>query len=191
MAPRTEQQFEEIRESKKALILDKALELFATEGYYPTSISKIAEKAGISKGLIYNYFESKEDIIITIIHKGLDDLFRIFDPNKDGVLTKDEIRFFIEQMFDIMRKDLHFWKLYFMIFMQPPVLKLVEKKFMELIQASLNMLTNHFMSEGYDDPQTEAILLGALLDGTGFHYVMNPENFPVERIKERIIKMYC
>jgi AcrR family transcriptional regulator len=191
MTPRTEQQFEEIRESKKALILETAMELFATEGYYPTSISKIAGRAGISKGLIYNYFDSKEDIIITIIHKGIDDLFRIFDPNKDGILTKDEIRYFIEQMFDIMRKDLHFWKLYFMLFMQPPVLKLVEKRFMELVQASLSMLTNHFISEGYEDPQTEAILLGAILDGTGFHFVMNPENFPVEKIKERIIKMYC
>jgi len=75
--------------------------------------------------------------------------------------------------------------------MQPPVLKLVEKRFMELVQASLSMLTNHFISEGYEDPQTEAILLGAILDGTGFHFVMNPENFPVEKIKEKIIKMYC
>ena len=191
MAPRTEQQFEEIREGKSKLILGTALELFATEGYYPTSISKIAERAGISKGLIYNYFESKEDIIKTIIHKGIDDLFRIFDPDKDGVLTKDEIRFFIEQMFDIMHRDLHFWKLYFMIFVQPPVLKLVEKKFLDLIQSSLAMLTNHFKSEGYKDPHTEAILLGAILDGTGFHFVMNPDNFPVEKIKERIIKMYC
>jgi len=191
MTPRTEQQYQEIRESKKNLILDTALELFATEGYYPTSISKIAEQARISKGLIYNYFESKEDIIRTIIHKGIDDLFKIFDPNKDGVLTKDEIRFFIEQMFDIMHRDLQFWRLYFMVFVQPPVLKLVEAKLSDLIQSSLNMLTNHFKSEGYEDPRIEAILLGAILDGTGFHFVMNPENFPVEKIKERIIKIYC
>jgi AcrR family transcriptional regulator len=191
MTPRTEQQYEEIRESKKNLILDTALELFATEGYYPTSISKIAERAGISKGLIYNYFKSKEDIIRTIIHKGIDDLFKIIDPNKDGVLTKDEIRYFIEQMFDIMHRDLQFWRLYFMVFMQPPVLKLVETRLSDLIQSSINMLTNHFKSEGYEDPRIEAILLGAILDGTGFHFVMNPDDFPVEKIKERIIKMYC
>jgi AcrR family transcriptional regulator len=191
MTPRTEQQYEEIRESKKNLILDTALELFATEGYYPTSISKIAERAGISKGLIYNYFKSKEDIIRTIIHKGIDDLFKIIDPNKDGVLTKDEIRYFIEQMFDIMHRDLQFWRLYFMVFMQPPVLKLVETRLSDLIQSSINMLTNHFKSEGYEDPRIEAILLGAILDGTGFHFVMNPDNFPVEKIKKRIIKMYC
>ena len=55
MAPRTEQQFEEIRESKKKLILETALELFASEGFHTTPISRIASEAGISKGLLYNY----------------------------------------------------------------------------------------------------------------------------------------
>ena len=40
MSPRTEQQFEEIREVRKREIMDAALELFATEGFDVTSISK-------------------------------------------------------------------------------------------------------------------------------------------------------
>ena len=63
MSPRTEKQFEEIRVSKKALIQETALELFATKGYHSTSISMIARTAGISKGLLYNYYESKEDLL--------------------------------------------------------------------------------------------------------------------------------
>ena len=190
MSPRTEEQFEEIRESKRKLILDTALEQFANEGYYPTSISKIAKAAGISKGLIYNYFDSKEDIIRTIIFQGIKDLAELFDPNKDGILTKDEIRYFIEEMFETVKRDQHFWKLYFMVFMQPPVLKLVEKPFSELLHSSLDMLVEYFRSQGYEDPETEAILLGAILDGIGFHFVVNPDGFPTDKVKERIIKMY-
>ena len=63
MSPRTEEQFEEIRESKKNLIQEVALELFATRGYHSTSISMIAKEADISKGLLYNYFESKEELL--------------------------------------------------------------------------------------------------------------------------------
>ena len=190
MSPRTKEQFEEIREIKKKLILDTSLELFANEGYYPTSISKIAKAAGISKGLIYNYFESKEDIIRTIVMQGISDLVDLFDPNKDGVLTKDEIRYFIEEMFETVKRDQHFWKLYFMIFMQPPVLKLVEKPFSELLHNSMDMLVEYFRNQGHEDPESEAILLGAILDGIGFHFVMNPDGFPIDKIKERIIKMY-
>ena len=190
MSPRTEEQYEEIRESKRKLILDTALEQFANEGYYPTSISKIAKVAGISKGLIYNYFESKEDIIRTIVLQGIKDLSDLFDPNKDGVLTKDEIRYFIEEMFETVKRDQHFWKLYFMIFMQPPVLKLVEKPFSELLHNSMDMLVEYFRNQGYENPESEAMLFGAILDGIGFHLVMNPEGFPIDKIKERIIKMY-
>jgi AcrR family transcriptional regulator len=191
MSPRTVQQYEEIRENKRNLILETALELFACEGYYTTSISAIAKKAGISKGLIYNYFESKEDIIKSIMLKGFNDLLNVFDPDKDGTLTKEEIRYFIENIFTIMYSDLHFWKLYFMVFMQPLVLGLVEQQFHELIHRSLGMMENYFRLRGYKDPESEAILLGAILDGIGFHLVMDPENFPVDKIKGRIIEIYC
>ena len=190
MAPRTAEQYEKIRLDKQKLILDTALELFANEGYYPTSISKIATAAGISKGLIFHYFKSKDDIIRIIILQGIKDLAALFDPNKDGVLTKDEIRYFIEEVFKTVMRDRHFWKLYFMTFMQPPVLKLVERPFNKLLHNSMDMLVDYFQRQGYDDPRTEAVLLGAILDGISFHFVMNPENFPSDQVKERIIKMY-
>ena len=112
MSPRTEQQYVEIRESKKKLIMDTALELFASEGFHTTPISKIAAAAGISKGLLYNYFDSKEDLIKTIIFNGLDNLSQYIDPNHDGVLTRDELRYFLEEFSNVMKKDPHFWTLY-------------------------------------------------------------------------------
>lgn len=54
------------RIERKQLILDNALELFAEKGYFPTSIDDIVKRAGISKGLIYTYFKSKEEIFLDI-----------------------------------------------------------------------------------------------------------------------------
>ena len=53
MSPRTEQQFEAIREERKEQIKRVALEVVFEEGFQNASISKIAQKAGISKGLLY------------------------------------------------------------------------------------------------------------------------------------------
>src|SRR5580704_1281079 len=64
--PRKPEQYEEIREKSREKILSAALELFANKGYDATSIDSIAKKAGISKGLIYNYFESKKSILLAI-----------------------------------------------------------------------------------------------------------------------------
>ena len=69
MSPRTPKQFMEIREEKKTLIMDVALEHFANEGYFTTTINHIARHAGISKGLMYNYFESKEELLTEIINR--------------------------------------------------------------------------------------------------------------------------
>ena len=53
--PKTKEQFEEIRNKSKAAIIEAALELFANNGFHNTSITQIAKKAGVSKGLMYNY----------------------------------------------------------------------------------------------------------------------------------------
>lgn len=190
MSPRTEEQFEEIRQTKKKLILETAFYLFATEGFYPTSISKIANKAGISKGLIYNYFSSKEELITEIVFDGIDRLMEFFDPNRDGKLTKEELKFFIEEIFRIMKKNLHFWKLYFSILSQQAVLKLVENKLLEFFKPAFKMLEDYFEKQGVEDPVTETRFFGALIDGVAFDYIIDPENFPLEKIKKRILSLY-
>jgi len=61
MAPRKPEKFAEMREKSRNHIIAKATEVFAEHGYYKTSVAMIAESAGISKGLIYNYFKSKDE----------------------------------------------------------------------------------------------------------------------------------
>lgn len=191
MSPRTEQQFEVIREARKKDIMDKALELFATEGFDKASISKIAQRAGISKGLLYNYFSGKEDLIKTIIFNGLDSLTGFIDPNHDGIITKKELKNFIEEFFNAVERNEHYWRLYFTLFFQPHVLKLVEKRLIVMIHTYTNMLVKYFEAKGSEDPETDAIMLGAVLDGIGFHFMANTATFPVEKIKQKLIKMYC
>ena len=93
MSPRTEEQFEEIRESRKMEIMNNALELFANYGYHTTSISNISEKAGISKGLLYNYFSSKEELLKSIIDEGIKQISSPIHPNKAGILTDEELQY--------------------------------------------------------------------------------------------------
>lgn len=188
--PRTEEQFKGIREEKKALIMRVALELFATNGFHGTTISSIAQKAGISKGLIYNYFDSKEDLIRAIIYSGLENIGDLMDPNHDGVITGEEMEYLLDSFFDFLQRDVNFWKLYFSLLLQVPILNLVEDKLNKIIRNYIVMLKDYFESKGCEDPYTEAILFGATLDGIGMNYIANAELFPVDNIKKRILKKY-
>lgn len=52
---------------KKQLIMEKALELFAKQGFEATSVQQITEHCGISKGAFYLSFKSKDELIIALI----------------------------------------------------------------------------------------------------------------------------
>jgi AcrR family transcriptional regulator len=48
--------------NRREVILDAALEEFSSHGFYETSLEGVAERAGISKALIYEHFPSKVDL---------------------------------------------------------------------------------------------------------------------------------
>ncbi len=188
--PRTEKQYARIREEKRALIKNIALELFASEGYYYTSISKIAKKAAISKGLVYNYFKSKEDLLKEIISDGFDTFTVVFDPNKDGILTDDEFDYFINEVFNILRSNTKYWRLFFGIILQSIVYDFVEEQLIRILSPMSKTLNNFMERKNADDPATDARFFMAVLDGVAFHYILDPDNFPLEKIKNRIINFF-
>ncbi len=53
-------------EEKRNQIIDSAIEVFATQGYYHASIKNITDKARISSGTFYLYFKGKDDVVLAI-----------------------------------------------------------------------------------------------------------------------------
>jgi AcrR family transcriptional regulator len=64
---RTKQRRELRSSLRKSHILDKAENLFWQKGYHSTSMKDISESCGCKPANIYNYFESKEDILFEVI----------------------------------------------------------------------------------------------------------------------------
>ena len=55
-------------------IVDAAIELFSQNGYHATSMRDIAKAVNIRKPSLYHHFDSKEDILLTILKVGMDQL---------------------------------------------------------------------------------------------------------------------
>jgi len=185
-----------MREERKTLIMDVALEHFAKEGYHKTTISHIARHAGMSKGLMYNYFTSKESLLFEIIMRSVNEMYSDFDRNKDGYLSEEEFEFFIRRLFNLMKEKKTFWRLIFQLVMQNEVREKLLNMFpssgifMEenrLIpdQALLNSivitLTDYFVRKkvkeksGYD-PISELNLFILMLKGFALSYVYMDDN---------------
>lgn len=52
---------------KKNKIVNAGYELFCEKGYYKTNTAEIAKRAGVSTGIVYNYFTDKKDIFIAVL----------------------------------------------------------------------------------------------------------------------------
>jgi TetR/AcrR family fatty acid metabolism transcriptional regulator len=55
-----------VPEDKRQLILDAAVRVFARKGYHTSRVGDIAEEAGVAHGLLYHYFDSKDELLETI-----------------------------------------------------------------------------------------------------------------------------
>ncbi|MBR4619061.1 MAG: TetR/AcrR family transcriptional regulator [Bacilli bacterium] len=60
---------------KKEKIIDAGFELICKNGYYNTNTAEIAKKAGVSTGIIYQYFKDKHDIFMEGLEKYGDEIF--------------------------------------------------------------------------------------------------------------------
>lgn len=61
---------------RQGQIVAAALKLFGENGYYTTTIKDIAQEAGVSPGLIYQYFHDKEDVLLFSILECVDSYAR-------------------------------------------------------------------------------------------------------------------
>jgi AcrR family transcriptional regulator len=80
LTPKGQRRLEELLQAAKVV--------FESAGYFDTRVSDIVSKAGVSHGTFYIYFDSKDDILRTLIERMVDEIFRAseipLDPRLSG-----------------------------------------------------------------------------------------------------------
>ena len=67
--------------SKRERIIGAALKLFANESYQAVTMDRVAESAGVAKGTLYLYFQSKEDLYLGILTDGMESMVRDYQAS--------------------------------------------------------------------------------------------------------------
>ncbi|QIK67418.1 TetR/AcrR family transcriptional regulator [Nocardioides sp. HDW12B] len=67
------------RKARRAQLLDSALEVFVAQGYHSAAMDDIAERAGVSKPVLYQHFPGKLDLYLALLEQSSD---RIIDATK-------------------------------------------------------------------------------------------------------------
>lgn len=83
---------------KKEKIIDSGWKLITKNGYYNTNTAEIAKNAGVSTGIVYQYFNDKHDILIDAIKKYGDEIFYPMLNFKDKKFSKDNFSHVMSDM---------------------------------------------------------------------------------------------
>lgn len=79
-------------EEKRLAILATAAEFFAQNGYDRSSMNQLAEACGVSKALIYHYYNSKEALLFDIVNAHLGNLLDCMQSVPQGQSPEDHLR---------------------------------------------------------------------------------------------------
>ena len=75
------------RDERRALLLSAALEVFTVSGFHSASMDEIADRANVSKPVLYQHFPSKLDLYLAVLDLHIDSL--VFDLQKAIASTKE------------------------------------------------------------------------------------------------------
>tara|TARA_Y100001968_G_scaffold243875_1_gene227781 strand:+ start:1568 stop:2194 length:627 start_codon:yes stop_codon:yes gene_type:complete len=64
------------KHSKRQQIIDAAVEVFARSGFHGSRVADVAREAEVADGTIYNYFKSKDDLLISIFEQKMGDMIQ-------------------------------------------------------------------------------------------------------------------
>lgn len=93
--------FDNAEPYRREAVIETGIDEFSTYGFENANINVIAKKAGMSVGLMYKYFETKEDLFITC----MDEAIKVMDSSFDTVLSSQTTPgHMLEQLIRIVQK---------------------------------------------------------------------------------------
>jgi AcrR family transcriptional regulator len=192
--PRTPAENDRIRRTATEQILKTALNLFCEKGYHSTSIEEISKQAKISKGLLYHYFKSKEEVLAALVDLRIQDVLVVMNTATDKTTPAAQIQHIAEgALLDVQQKP-EVFRFYLNLFTQPkldPIVAKYSQKLMDEQARQFEVQTDIFSKLGVENPRQRSLYFSATLQGIMLMFSTYPKNFPLDAVKAQVIAEFC
>jgi len=169
---------------RKEQIVRAAITAFARTGLKETSMDDIVRESGLSKGAIYWYYKSKDEIISELVNV-------FFDPNELKMLDRllstgsatERIKKLIDYTAEAMDKMKPFQpviqELYVIAFRNPKIKKMATKDFQESTTLFAKVIEYGVKHKEFKrvDPQKVSVSIMEMMEGAAMLWFINPRGF--------------
>lgn len=153
-------------------ILSAALALFATHGFDATTISQIANAAGVSKGLAYHYFETKTDLVKAVVLRRLEEVQELAAEIDPKLPPRERLLSFAASVIEHSQRDPERFRLYLQALAHPQFRSTVGSLGIDSNADGMHAL---FRALGSAQPELDARFFTVTLLGIVTHLVLSPE----------------
>jgi len=172
----------------KQKLYDAAMRLFESRGYFATTVEQITVEAGVSKGLVYNYFKSKEELLAHLITETTEKMESVAGTLEDCQTIEESLNGFIDQFMSYLKTEKRFLKLQLTLMLMPELKSIVAPPQKARADALLKIVTDWFKQAGCDEPKNRARMFMAMIDGIALHYLSTYERYPLGTMKPQLMK---
>jgi len=190
MSPKTAAQNKQIRAESKQRIMEAAFKLIAKKGYESTSVAMIATQAGVSKGLLYNYFKSKEELVKALVMSAMSEADSVLDElrnNDPKIMLKNVFKGFFKEM----REHHDHWRLITELTFKIDKFDFVHDIVTSKLNEYVSLLEGLLTQIEYPNSLGEARIIAALFDGIGIQSLIIKNDYPLDEMEKYLIKKYC
>jgi len=91
---------------KRRVILDAAVKVFARQGFHACRVSDIADEAGVAYGLVYHYFDSKDEVLDTLFLERWNILLALIgETDREPIPARQKLHAIASFIIDSYRHD--------------------------------------------------------------------------------------
>ncbi|MED1785118.1 TetR/AcrR family transcriptional regulator [Brevibacillus fortis] len=191
--PRTPAENERIRQAAKDKIHAAAMTLFIKKGYHATSIDDVAKQAQISKGLLYNYYKGKEELLAAMVQVRIEEVKEVMEAATQLATPYEQLRHIVEGALDNVYERPDVYRFYLNLQTQPEddrVLASYREQLNEESRRQFEVQCQIFQQLGVKEPRLRSLYFSSALQGAMLMMTTYPDGFPVEEMKEQMIREY-
>ncbi|MBS3758870.1 MAG: TetR/AcrR family transcriptional regulator [Desulfobacterales bacterium] len=188
---RTTQHYPNKKDARKKRVINSAIALFAENGFNDTSMLQIARRAGVAEGTVYEYFRSKQNLLISIPNEKLGELY----DHISGNTLENEIREIISKLFRFYNDEKNYTTILVLMlrtnkaFHRSEGIQIIEKIF----NVMKDIITRG-QAEGVFKPDLDMDLCQDLLFGTIDHitipWIMFNRDYDLLKVGEAVSRLF-
>jgi AcrR family transcriptional regulator len=138
---------------RRAAILEASREAFAERGFHQTSLDAVAERAGVSKALLYEHFASKRELFAAMLEMHVHELVeRINTAVATAEPGEARLRAGLEAFFGFVEERRGAWRIMFRNPGDPDVLESIARIRDEVAAAIVQVMSEEAASKGLEGP---------------------------------------